>query len=334
MPDVRELFELVTHDTEPKRDEWQRQERRQRRAMRRRKTGSFVVVAAVVVASLAAAAALDHGGWTSAPATSPSGPLMSFSTHFLVNVATGERTVFPASLPGARLVAVSPDGRTLAYNTCCSGADYLALIDADGSNERTIAEGPIAGYASAWSPDGSTLVFQGRNPNGRRLGALYAYDVATDRTSKIVGFGQMRFGWWIVRPDVSPDGSTVVFHLPRGHNPTRWDLWTVPITGGTPTLLRRNAGFPSYAPDGSIVFLDHPENLAGAVWILDADGTTARELVAGRSHAWPSASPDGMRVAYDDAGRTYVVDVSGGVQRRVAFGAEPAWVDTDTLLVG
>jgi len=334
MAELREIFEMVTHDTEPDLDEWREQEGRQRRAIRRRKMTTFVVLGAVLVAALAAGVLLDEAGRTATPATSPSVPLVSLATHFYVDVATGERTIAPADMPGGRLVDVSPDGM-FAYETCCSGGDYLAVIDPDGSNERIILQDPpLAGYAPAWSPDGSTLVFQGRQANGYRVGGLYAYDVATGRTRKIVTFDGMRFGWWIVRSDVSPDGQTVLFHLPRGRHPTTWDLWTVPISGGTPTLLRRSAGFASYAPDGSIVFLDHPKDLHGSIWIMNGEGTDARELVGGGSHGWPSAAPDGSRVAYGDDSRIYVVDIADGQVRKVSFGTEPAWVDSDTLLVG
>ena len=97
--------------------------------------------------------------------------------------------------------------------------------------------------------------------------------------------------WWIVTAEISPDGETVLFHLPRGEFDPEWDLWTVPISGGTPSLLREDAGFASYGPDGSIVFLDHPQDLAGDVWLMDADGSDARMLAAGGTLAWPEIRP-------------------------------------------
>jgi Tol biopolymer transport system component len=237
-------------------------------------------------------------------------------------------------IPGGRLVAVSPDGQTLAYNTCCSRGDSLSLVNADGTGDRTIAERRLSGYAATWSPDGTTIVFQGRNPAGISLGGLYAYDVATGDRSEVVAFDGMRSEWWILSSDISPDGRTLLFHLPRG-NPATWDLWTVPVAGGTPALLRRNAGFASYGSDGSIVYLDHPTDLSGSsIWIMNAEGGDERKLVSGGRYAWPKVSPDGSQVAYEDGGHAYVVNVQSGRVIDIGPGAEPVWVDNDTVIVG
>ena len=154
---------------------------------------------------------------------------------------------------------------------------------------------------------------------------------ALRRSSPSTGCG---IEWWILSSDISPDGRTVLFHLPRG-NPATWDLWTVPITGGTPTLVRRNAGFASYGPDGSIVYLDQPTDLtSSSIWIMNADGSEARTLVKGGSYAWPRVSPDGTQIAYEEFGRTFVVNVGSGRVIDLGPGVEPAWVDNDTVLVG
>jgi Tol biopolymer transport system component len=211
----------------------------------------------------------------------------------------------------------------------------MSLVEIDGSNDRTISDPPLSGYAATWSPDGSTIVFQGRNAATNGLGGLYAYNVERGERYEIVDFGRMRSGSWIVPSDISPDGRTVLYHLPR-NDPATWDLWTAPIAGGTPTLIRRNAGFGSYAPDGSIVYLDHPRYFtARSIWIMNGDGTGARALVdGGGSLEWPKVSADGTEVAYDDGGRAYVVNVSNLRVTDLGLGTEPAWVDRDTLLVG
>jgi dipeptidyl aminopeptidase/acylaminoacyl peptidase len=335
MAELKEIFEMVTQKTEPKDDAWREQEERQRRQARARRLGAFAAVAAIAAVAIAAAMLSAGFGGSQTPATTPSDTPVALTTHFLVDVATGGRSPASPVIPGARLLAVSPDGDTIAYNTCCTKADAMSLVAMDGSADRTIADPPLSGYAATWSADGSTIVFQGRNPGTYRLGGLYTYDVAAGARAQIVDFGTMRSGSWIVPSDISPDGGTVLYHLPR-EDPATWDLWTAPITGGTPTLVRRNAGFASYAPDGSIVYLDHPQNFtASSIWIMNGDGTGARVLVdGGGSLEWPKVSPDGTKVAYDDGGHTYVVDVSTLRVTDLGPGTEPAWVDNDTLIVG
>ena len=137
---------------------------------------------------------------------------------------------------------------------------------------------------------------------------------------------------------MSPDGTTVLFHLPRGEGKTTvWDLWTVPIGGGEPTLLRKNAGYAQYASNGSIVFLDHPVPFQGdAIWIMDGDGSNARSLVEreGADFTWPRVSPDGTKVAYGHDGKVEWVDIeSGQVTTTDRVSEEPAWFGNDTLIV-
>jgi hypothetical protein len=53
MPELKDVFEMVTKQTEPDADSWNQQERRQRRTVRNRKVGAFAVAAAIVVAAVA-----------------------------------------------------------------------------------------------------------------------------------------------------------------------------------------------------------------------------------------------------------------------------------------
>jgi hypothetical protein len=337
MPDLREVFQMSTQKVRPDQGFIDRQEFRQRRRTRNRRIGAFVLVAAmIVVGAVAIATNTGRGaGDESVPATDgPTSPPPVVVTHYLVNVETGERMPVPTAMAGARGPAVSPDGTMVAFNTCCDGTDNVYLADLDGGGPRKITE-QLNGYAPTWTPDGGSLVYQGRDAQTFRVGQLYRYDVVTGVETAITDLETIRSKWWIVRPDVSPDGGTVLFHLPRGRTDPAWDLWTVPIGGGTPTLLRRDAGWGAYGPDGSVVFLDHPRGLAAeSLWIVDADGGNARQLVDGRELGWPQVSPNGERVAYQSGDTIEVVEVATGNVATFGVGIEPGWVDDDTLIVG
>ena len=143
---------------------------------------------------------------------------------------------------------------------------------------------------------------------------------------------------WIVISDVSPDGTTVLYHFPRGNgDDVTWDLWTVPLAGGEPTLLRKNAGYGQYAADGSIVFFDHPIPFEGdAIWIMDGDGSNVRPLVElqGARFEWPRVSPDGTKVAYGHDGNAAWVDIeSGDVTTTDELSEDPAWYGNEKLIV-
>src|SRR6267378_3734766 len=106
-------------------------------------------------------------------------------------------------------------------------------------------------------------------------------------------------GTWISL-DVSPDGKNIAFEL-------LGDIYTMPIAGGEAKLIDGGMAFdsqPKFSPDGKrIAFLsdrDGNEN----VWIMNADGSDAKQLSkdASGEFASPSWSPDGNYVFVSKAG--------------------------------
>jgi hypothetical protein len=337
MPDVQEVFRMSTQKVRPDRGFMERQESRQRRRMRNRKIGAFVVVAAmVVVGGFALVSTQQDAPDVPADTTDPSsvsGPRVT--THWFVDVATGERWRVGIPLGGASLLEVSPNGEAVAYNTCCDD-DAIFVANLDGSDADVVTPDELDGYGPTWIDD-ETILFQGRPEGTSELGDLYVADLSAGEVTMVTDLPDERNGAWIVISDVSPDGTTVLYHLPRGKGGNaEWDLWTAPLAGGEPTLLRKDAGYAQYAADGSIVFLDHPVPFEGeAIWIMDGDGSDARPLVErrGASFTWPRVSPDGTRVAYGHGGKVEWVDVeSGEISTTEEFSEEPAWYGDDTLI--
>ncbi len=339
MAELKELFDMTTKHKEPDVGSWQEQERRQRRTTQNRKLGAYGAVAALigglVVFALVNRQGVGEEQPAGTPTSSPADALGGTGSHFYVDLETGERTRVGAVLSGARLPEVSPDGQRIAYNTCCGG-DSIHVVALDGSDRRTVTPAALDGYHPTWVDDG-TILFQARPTGTDALGDLYTVDVSTGEMTMVIDLPDERNGSWIVRSDLSPDGTTVLFHLPRGRGEgVTWDLWTAPLAGGEPTLLRKDAGFAAYEPDGSIVFLDHPYAFVGdEIWIMDGAGSDAQPLVEDGSRlSWPTVSPDGTKVAYGNGGKIEVVDIdTGEIVRIDADGEEAAWYDEVTLIV-
>jgi Tol biopolymer transport system component len=344
MNDIKELFDMVTKQTEPDLDSWKQQEDRQRRAARNRRNGALAIAAAIVLSGAFAVASMTGGGEPAPPMGDPTEPPVATPapTHQYVNIATGERAPVLTDLTDARLPEVSPDGQRIVFGTCC-GFDPLYVATIGGSEWRSITERTtltppnLDGYAAAWIDD-DTILFQGRQAGTQMLGDLYTMDISTGETVIVTDLPDENNGAWIVASDLSPDGTTVLFHLPRGRGENaEWDLWTAPLAGGEPTLLRQDAGFATYTPDGSIVYLDHPVPFeSDALWIMDGDGSNARSLVEGGTITWPAVSPDGARVAYAHDALVEVVDIGTGEVTEVgplALDSEPAWFDDQTLII-
>jgi basic membrane lipoprotein Med (substrate-binding protein (PBP1-ABC) superfamily)/DNA-binding SARP family transcriptional activator len=268
------------------------------------------------------------------PATEPP----TLPPPFFLDLRTGARTPLPASLAMGGGYAASPGGTKLAFGTCCSGADAVTVANVDGTDTRTLrAPEGRNHYGAGWSPDGTKLVYQERNGASEDVGNLFVEDLSSGRKTQITVLELTTAWWWWMAPTFSPDGRSVIFHLPRSSSEaTTWDVWSVPATGGEPTLVLENAAQPAYFPDGNQIAFVEPtdSDLAGhTISIVDAQGSR-RTLVRAQVSIWfPTISPDGSRIAYQDAGTIYVVDVSTGTSSAVAPGDTATWLDDDTLIV-
>lgn len=264
---------------------------------------------------------------------------------FFLDLRTGERAPLPTNLVADETPArvyvqysVSPDGTTLAYGAAfgfeSTHADVMRVGTIDGTSIRTVhVPDGRNGYLPRWSPDGKTLVFQLREGGTNDVGNIFLEDVSTGRRTQLTHLEMSTASSWFLSARFTPDGTSVVFHRPRVPLPT-WDMWSVPVTGGEPTLVLRDAAFGQYFPDGStIAFVDSPGG--DSIQIADPDGSRRTLVRANTTDGiwWPEISPDGGSIAYQDGGSIYVVRVSTGESSKVADGDNATWLDDHTLIV-
>ena len=227
----------------------------------------------------------------------------------------------------------------------------VTVANIDGTGVRTI-ESPrgLTLCAPRWSPDGTKLVYQARDGSSDDdVGNLYVHDLTTGQTTQVTHLELTKAWWWFLYPSFSQHGDdSVIFHMPRTSSPnTQWDAWSVPATGGEPRLMMRNASWPMTNPGAgpdtfAVQFLEpSASDLAGRSIMTGHPccRASARTLVqANESIWWPTVSPAGNLIAYQDAGYIYVLDIAdaavlGEGPWRVAIGGTSRWVDHDTLLV-
>ena len=337
---------MVRKQAEPNLDAWwEEQEQRQGRASRNRKVGAIALSAALVIATalfvLRESEVTDQSKETEKPASSGV-TLPSKQGLYFLDLETGQVTGGPIFAGvDARDVAVSPEGSRVAYVGIDKEIrDVIFVADIDGTNPR-----PLAGTATMatlrvphWSPDGALITYQTKG-TGLDVGDLFVVDVTTGRATQLTDLDPVSSPLYDMAPRFSPDGEAVLFTWPGGElGHQMWDLWSVPVSGGKPTLVRRDAALGSLSPDArTIAYLQVLRTGSvgsGDLWLADADGTDARPLVTGELVAarW---SPDGTRIAYADTGRvgTYIVDVGTGETTRVLDDPSwPEWLDDHTLI--
>ena len=94
---------------------------------------------------------------------------------------------------------------------------------------------------------------------------------------------------------VSADGETVVFDM-------LGDIYTVSIDGGEARALTRDIAWnfqPTFSPDGSKIAFISDRDGADNLWVMDADGSNARQVSQEKSNLVhnPAWSPDGEYLA-------------------------------------
>jgi Tol biopolymer transport system component len=352
MPDLREVFEMVKQQTEPDQDSWAEQERRIRQAQRKRKYGALALVAALVLV-IVVVVARDLDGRDQG-AVAPSSDSPSPTSHVLepgpsqlsfLDLDSGA-TTGTGLVPGASEVDVSPDGTEMTY-VDVTGAVKVAAIDSSDVHPFLRTMSTQDPTAPRWSPDGTKIVYQ-RGETRDRIGNLFVLDVASGRVEQITNLPQVKVGLYYMAPTFSSDGRSVLFTLPTvvGSGPDgrelRWDLWTVPASGGEATLLVENAGFADAQPNGdSITFVslqggsNDVDPTFGDVYVARSDGTNAHRVAEGEAFV-PRWSPDGSEIAFSDSAKAaiLVVDVATGDIRKVYDSDEwPEWVDQHTLII-
>lgn len=298
----------------------------------RRKIGAVKVVAALVVAGATACSGASEGtttagGSSSQPPTATgtsAGP--TFTSGFLgyIDLTTGETSTTDL-LPSNSAIDVSPTDRTqIAY----VGDGVVTIADLEGTNVQGVQmfEGTLGDPTGPqWSPDGSSIVYQ----DGA---GLYVVDVASSNVRRITDLELATANLSYVSPTFDPTGDTVMFNMPAVvGDRERYDLWSVPVTGGEPTLVRKAATFGDYSPDGTqLAFVE--DGGFGDLFVAPTAGGKAQRLATGEIVV-PRWSPDGTRIAYNDgSGKVYVVDVETGETTLVVESDHlPAWVDDDTL---
>jgi hemolysin type calcium-binding protein/predicted actin-binding protein/WD40 repeat protein len=191
---------------------------------------------------------------------------------------------------GATDPAWSPSGAKIAYRNTSDGDIYTA--NADGSNQQVFVND---GSQPTWSNDNATIAFI---DSTGRLAVKTSSSTSNPSTTVSVDSD----------PAISPNGQIIVYSALVG---SFNQLFRVPVTGGAPTQLTNTSDdpvSPSWSPDGSTILF---ENDTGVAKTTPVAGATITQLITGDAND-PRYSPGGDKFTYvTNAGALYVANADG-----------------------
>ena len=303
--------------------------------------------------SAAAEQLTDDRGADYQPDCSPDGRSVAFVRYDgrsmeLMLLDLESRAVRPLTANGA--VNVEPrwsaDGGRLAY-VSTAGSGHFLLHVADVRDGRITPSRPLLPerrsdvpryYYSrfdhainpAWTRDGRELIFVSNREIAHGTGDLVRMAVNGSDPPRVVQHEETS---WHARPDVSPDGTRIVYSSYLGR---QWQqLWLLPASGGYPFPLTYgdyDNTNPRWSPDGRrIAFIS---NRAGntALWLIDAFSAQERPVqIAERGYLQPHHALR-LRVV-DETGSVIPARVSITDSRSRSYAPDAAWMHADDLIV-
>jgi dipeptidyl aminopeptidase/acylaminoacyl peptidase len=191
---------------------------------------------------------------------------------------------------------LSGDGKwAAAATTTCNGSGLVCSTNgiwvANGLGDVIRVTRPCTdwlpddchGETWAWSPVGATLaVWEATDPQ-----RLYLFDPASGQRTLLVepaGAGVEGLTW-------SADGAQITYAV-KGSTVAAAKIFTIPVTGGSPTFLARGLD-PAWSPDGTELSYLVPGR---GIVVMSADGSGA--ALVGKDGIEASWSPDGSRIVY------------------------------------
>jgi Tol biopolymer transport system component len=206
----------------------------------------------------------------------------------------------------------SPDGERIAFRSERDGGGIFVM----GRTGEAVRRLTRTGFSPTWSPDGTHVAFASErielNPQNSEGGkGLW---IVEERTGALRQLSQDD----MALPSWSPNGHRIAYTRRLGAT-AQADVETVPVAGGEPTPVTRDAATdwnPAWSPDGRYLYFASNRSGSMNLWRVRIDeqsGATLRDpepvTTPATSLAHISVSGDGRHVVYSS------VLVTSNIQR-------------------
>ena len=246
-------------------------------------------------------------------------------------------TVGKASETG-RGAANASEGRIAISVGATAAKQDVYVVNADGSGRlRRLTSGAAGEFDPSWSPNGRLIAYRRETRDGQPHIYVMHADGSRKRNLTKGSVGGISPAW-------SPDGRAIAFASVRSGFLT--ELWLMKPDGSRQRRVGRvNGEYPDWSPDGKRIVFDHLTVASSDwnIWVVNADGSGARPLVAwrGSKEQGASWSPDGAWIAFqsdrgssDGLPRVWIARSDGSQARRLTgrVGERPTWSPDGTSI--
>ena len=224
----------------------------------------------------------------------------------------------------------SPDGEQIAFHSSRGGGGLFVM----GRTGEAVRRVTSSGFNPSWSPDGAYLAFTTENlelypQNSVGRSELWTVAVNSGETQRLSAGDAVLASW-------SPHNRRIAYTGRLG-NPAQGDIWTIPVTGGTPARVTNDPARdwdPAWSHDGKYLYFASDRSGSMNLWRVPIDEASGKTLGEPEPIATPapylahaSPSADGKRIVYTSALITANIqrlslEASGGAT------GEPAWATT------
>ena len=223
----------------------------------------------------------------------------------IVEVAPAQ---FQTKMP--RGVAVSPDGRTVVFETL--GKLWIKPMVGGSPKRLTKAVEEMEAYPS-WSRDGKSLVYVSWTDDG--LGQIRVVGTNGGAARSVT-----RLGGLYSRPRFSPDGRMIVFEKGQGgflssaRNSDEPGIYRVASSGGDPVRIAKDFSNPEFADSNDRVFMTESADGKRRLISTDLNGLAKRVHAEGELVNAFEVSPDGQYFAFRQNYEAFVMPLLPGTQ--------------------
>lgn len=238
--------------------------------------------------------------------------------------------------------ALSPDGKTLLFQSNRGGREALYVADADGQHVRVFLDSGDDPSVAVWSPDGGRIAFVASVSGQTEVFVMNADGSGRRRLTDHPGDDS--------HPHWSADGRRLFFNSARATPDLKADwgkqwhnVFSIDVDGGDVwqhTQCRTVCTYPVPSPDGKRIAFRKIIDSAGFDWALRSSARNSEVFIADldganevnlSNHAaydgWPMWSPDGRWIAFSsnrtgrpNAGQLFLVSAAGGELHQITDG--------------